>query len=108
MDSIARRTFADVKSNLASFRLFAGLQQSLQCRKKIDNRFVMRIETAFELFEFCCQLRVCCDHLAQSNKRTYDPNACLDSDVAVQHAREHDRAVLCKGPRKIPSPATPL
>src|SRR5204863_9008548 len=49
---ITSRTLAHVESDLAPFRRCQRLDQTLQCGEKIYNRFIMRIESALELFQF--------------------------------------------------------
>src|SRR6185436_18776273 len=45
------------------------------------------------------------EHLAKGDERTDHKNADLNRTGAIQHARGHDRAMLCEDKRQI-SPAT--
>ena len=58
----------------------------------------MRIETPLEFLELRSKLHIRRDHFPQSNERPHNPYTCLDSDLAVQHAREHKSSVLGKYP----------
>ncbi len=62
----------------------------------------MRVEPSFELFEFCCEFCVGRHHLTQFNEGADDPNAGLNSDVAVQYAREHKCTMFCEDPWQLP------
>src|SRR5438046_4747603 len=63
----------------------------------------MRIETPLQFLELRSKLRVCRDHFPQSADRPHNPYTCLDSDLAIQNAREHKSSVLRESPRTIPA-----
>src|SRR5262245_48842295 len=62
---------------------------------------------------YLCKLRnqvstgnVCC--FLQLHKHSNDDDACLNGDLAVEHAREHNQAMFRKSPRQCPPSTTPI
>ena len=59
----------------------------------------MRIKTPLEFLELRSKLRICRDHFTEPHERTHYANARLNRNIAIQHAREHDRAMLGESDR---------
>jgi len=58
----------------------------------------MRIQPSFQFFELARELCVRDDHFTQAHKCSYHTNACLNRYLAIQHARQHERAVFSENP----------
>ena len=89
-----------MKPDLATLRSGCG-EKLANGFKQVADGVVVAFELAFQLSQLLRQLPIRRQYLAQAHKRAHDSDTGMHRDGAVEHAGQHDGAVLRKDPRSV-------